>query len=116
MTGFKAKNATNTIDQPPYPPGLAPYDLFLFPKLKLPLWGTPQVENSEARQYLQLAQYCASCNQGVIPVLPVNTVLNIGIVLAYYWRRTGVVFFDSTAFKYQHSTDCQLPAELSLGV
>ena len=29
-------------------------------------------------------------------VLPVNTVPNIGIVLAYYWRRTGAVFFGST--------------------
>ena len=42
----------------------------------------------EARQYSQLAQYCATCNRGVIPVLPVNTVTNIGIVLAYYWRST----------------------------
>ena len=57
---------------------------------------TIQVEKSEARQYLQLAQYFASCNRGVMPVLPVNTVPNIGIVLAYYWRRTGAVFFGST--------------------
>ena len=39
VTEFKAKNATNTIDQPPYPPELALFDFFLFPKLKLPLWG-----------------------------------------------------------------------------
>ena len=45
-----------------------------------------QVENSEDRDFLQPAQYCASCNQGVMPVLPVNTVLNIGILLSYYWR------------------------------
>ena len=43
-----------------------------------------QVEKSEARQYLQLAQYCDSCNGGVMTVLPVNTVPNICIVLAYY--------------------------------
>ena len=41
---------------------------------------------SESRQYLRLAQYCASSNRGVMPVLPVNTVSNIGIVLTYYWR------------------------------
>lgn len=40
VTEFKAKNATNTIDQPPYSPDLAPSDYFLFPKLKLPLRGT----------------------------------------------------------------------------
>ena len=55
-----------------------------------------QVENSEARQYLQLAQYCASCNRGVMPVLPFNTVPNIGIVLAYYWLHTGAVLFGNT--------------------
>ena len=65
-------------------------------KFKFAQISTTQVENSEARQYLQLAQYCASCNRGVIPVLSVNTMPNIGIVLAYYWRRTGVVFFGST--------------------
>ena len=46
--------------------------------------------------YLQVAQYCASCNREVMPVLPVNTVPNIGILLAYYWGSTGVVFFVST--------------------
>ena len=55
-----------------------------------------QVEKLEARQYLQLAQYCASFNRGVTPVLPVNTVPKIGIVLAYFWCRTGAVFFGST--------------------
>ena len=40
VTKFKAKNPTNTIDQPPYPPDLAPCDFFLFPKLKLTLRGT----------------------------------------------------------------------------
>ena len=59
-------------------------------------YARSQVEKSEPRQYLQLVQYCASCNRGVMPVLPVNTVPNIGIVLAYYWRRTGAVFFGST--------------------
>ena len=49
---------------------------------------TTQEEKSGARQYLQLAQYCASRNRGVMPVLPGNTVPNIGIVLAYY---TGAV-------------------------
>ena len=51
-----------------------------------PFGGVTQVEKSEARQYLQLAQYCASCNWGVIPVLAVNTLPNIGVLLAYYWR------------------------------
>ena len=55
-----------------------------------------QVEKSEARQFLQPAQYCASCNRRVMPVLPVNTVPNIGIILAYYWRNTGAVFFVNT--------------------
>ena len=50
-----------------------------------------QVEKSETRQFLQLAQYCASCNRGVRPVLTVNTVPNMGILLAYYWRSTGAV-------------------------
>ena len=36
MTEFKAKTATNTIYQLPHSPDLAPYDIFLFPKLKLP--------------------------------------------------------------------------------
>ena len=43
-----------------------------------------QVEKSEARQYLQPARYCASCNRGVMPVLPGSTVPNIGILLARY--------------------------------
>ena len=55
-----------------------------------------QVEKSDARQYLHPAQYCASCNRGVILVLPVNTVPNIGILQDYYWRSTGAVFFDNT--------------------
>ena len=40
VTEFKTINATNTIDQLPYSPDLAPCDFFLFPKLKLPLRGT----------------------------------------------------------------------------
>ena len=47
---------------------------------------TSQVEKSEARKFLQPAQYCASCIRGVMPVLPVDTVPNIGILLVYYWR------------------------------
>ena len=43
-----------------------------------------QVEKSEARQFLQPAQYCASCDRGVMPMLLVNTEPNIGILLAYY--------------------------------
>ena len=41
-------------------------------------------------------QYCASCNKGVMPILPFNTVPNIGILLACYRRSTGAVFFGST--------------------
>ena len=37
VTEFKAKNATNTIDQPLYSPDLALLNFFLFPKVKLPL-------------------------------------------------------------------------------
>ena len=55
-----------------------------------------QVKKLEARQVLQPVQYCASCNRGVMSVLPVNTVPNIGILLAYYWCSTGAVFFGST--------------------
>ena len=44
VTEFKAKNATNTINYPPYTLDprldLASCDFFLFLKLKLPLWGT----------------------------------------------------------------------------
>ena len=32
----KAKNSTNIIEQPPYSPDMAPADIFLIPKLKLP--------------------------------------------------------------------------------
>ena len=53
-----------------------------------------RLEKSEARQYLQLAQYCASCNWGVMPIQSVNTGPNIVVALAYYWHRTGVVIFD----------------------
>ena len=45
-----------------------------------------QVEKSEARQYLQPARYYASYNRGVMPILPANTVPNIGILLTYYCR------------------------------
>jgi [histone H3]-lysine36 N-dimethyltransferase SETMAR len=34
------KHSTNTIEQPPYSPNMAPADFFLFPKLKLLLHGT----------------------------------------------------------------------------
>ncbi len=37
---FLTKHSTNTIQQPPYSPDMAPADFFLFPKLKLPLRGT----------------------------------------------------------------------------
>ena len=47
------------------------------------------------RQFLQPVQYCASFNRGVMPVLPVNTVPNIGILLAYYWHSTDAVFYGS---------------------
>ena len=40
MNKFLAKNSTNIIQQPPYSPDMAPADLFLFPKLKLPLQST----------------------------------------------------------------------------
>lgn len=33
---FSAKNSTSVIDQASYSPDLAPSDVFLFPKLKLP--------------------------------------------------------------------------------
>ena len=36
---FLFKNNTTSIPQPPYSPGLAPYDFFLFPKLKKPMKG-----------------------------------------------------------------------------
>ena len=52
------------------------------------------MEKSEVRQYLQLAQYYASCNRGVMPVLLVNTVPNIGILLSYYWCRTIFTTFN----------------------
>ena len=40
MTKFLAKHKTKVIAQPTYLPGLAPCDLFLFPKLKYLLQGT----------------------------------------------------------------------------
>ena len=63
---------------------------------RLMIFCRSQVEKSEARRYLQLAQYCASYNRGVMPVLPVNTVPYIGVLLAYYWRSTGAAFFGRT--------------------
>ena len=36
---FLAKNSTNVIEQAPYSPDMAPYDFFLFLKLKLQLRG-----------------------------------------------------------------------------
>ncbi|KYN09459.1 PREDICTED: uncharacterized protein LOC108769730 [Trachymyrmex cornetzi] len=36
---FLAKNNTLMMPQPPYSPDLAPYDFFLFPKLKRPMKG-----------------------------------------------------------------------------
>ena len=68
-------------------------NMFHFRKQYVRISNDPR---SEARQFLQPAQYCASCILGVMLVLPVNTVPNIGILLAYYWRGTGVVFFCST--------------------
>ena len=56
---------------------------------------TTQVEKSEASQFLQPARYSASCNRGVTPVLPINTMPNIGILLAYYCQGTDKVFFES---------------------
>jgi [histone H3]-lysine36 N-dimethyltransferase SETMAR len=40
MIRFPTRHSTNTIEQPPYSPGLAPTNFFLFPKFKLPLRGT----------------------------------------------------------------------------
>ena len=40
VTEFKAKNTTNTIDQPPYSLDLAPCDFFPFTKQKFPLRGS----------------------------------------------------------------------------
>ena len=40
VTEFKAENAKNTIDQPPYLPDLAPCDFFMLQTLKLPFWRT----------------------------------------------------------------------------
>ena len=37
---YMTKNSTNIIEQPPYSPNMAPVDIFLFPKFKLPLGGT----------------------------------------------------------------------------
>lgn len=34
------ENSTNLIEQAPYSPDMALCDIFLFPKLKFPLWGT----------------------------------------------------------------------------
>ena len=55
---FLAKNSTDISEQPPYPPDMAPADSFLFPKLKLPLWGTrfPSIEDikENSRRELKL--------------------------------------------------------------
>ena len=40
MNEFQAKNSTNIIEKPPYSTDMVPTDIFLFPKLKLPLRGT----------------------------------------------------------------------------
>ena len=40
LNRVKAKNSTNIIEQPPYSPDMTPTYFFLFPKLKLPFWGT----------------------------------------------------------------------------
>ena len=40
MTEFLAKHEIKVIAQPPYLPDLAPWDFFLFPKLKYPLRET----------------------------------------------------------------------------
>ena len=80
------------------------------------IFAVIQVEKSEAIQYLQLAQYCASCKRGVMPVLPVNTVLNIGILvlititgkvptkdvcqhLEQYWFSVGCIQNPNSGFK-----------------
>ncbi|UYV71668.1 hypothetical protein LAZ67_8004049 [Cordylochernes scorpioides] len=39
VTSFLAKNGTEILPQPPYSPDIAPYDFFLFPKLKAVLKG-----------------------------------------------------------------------------
>lgn len=46
-TLFKAKSSTNTIDQAPHLPDLAPVDFFLFLHLQWPLRGT-RFETSHA--------------------------------------------------------------------
>ena len=40
MNEFLAKNSTNIIEKPPYSTDMAPADIFLFLKLKIPLRGT----------------------------------------------------------------------------
>ena len=40
LNHVKAKISTNIIEQQPYSPDMGPADFFLFPKLKLPLWGS----------------------------------------------------------------------------
>ena len=52
--------------------------------IHLKLKPITRVEKSEARQFLQPAQYCASCTRGVMTVLSVNTMPNIRILLARY--------------------------------
>ena len=47
-----------------------------------------QVEKSEARQFLQPAQYCASSNRGVMPVLPLNT----DKLLTYYFHNLLLIY------------------------
>jgi hypothetical protein len=39
VSNFLAKTETTVVPQPPYSPGLAPADFFLFPKLKSTLKG-----------------------------------------------------------------------------
>lgn len=53
---FLAKNSTNTIEQPPYSPDMAPADFFLFPRLKLPLRGTrfQSIENIKENSLREL--------------------------------------------------------------
>ena len=40
VNDFLVKKLTNIIEQPPYSPDMAPANVFLFAKLKLPLRGT----------------------------------------------------------------------------
>lgn len=55
---FVTKYSTNFIEQAPYSPDMAPYDVFWFPKLKLPLRGTSlesiEVIKEKAKKKLKL--------------------------------------------------------------